>query len=43
MRLVSIGLNDIRRFSHPVRVDGIDAGLNVLPRNCMAGAAEQAK
>jgi len=30
MRLVSIGLNDIRRFSHPVRVDGIDAGLNVL-------------
>ncbi len=30
MKLVSITLNDVRRFSHPVRVEGIAAGLNVL-------------
>ena len=30
MRLVSITLNDIRCFTHPVRIDGIGSGLNVL-------------
>jgi hypothetical protein len=30
MRLVSITLNDIRRFTDPVRISGIGSGLNVL-------------
>ncbi|MSU88691.1 chromosome segregation protein SMC [Rhodobacteraceae bacterium 2CG4] len=30
MRLVSIRLNDVRRFTDPVLIDGIGAGLNVL-------------
>jgi DNA repair exonuclease SbcCD ATPase subunit len=30
MRLVSITLNDVRCFAHPVRIGGIGSGLNVL-------------
>lgn len=30
MKLTSVTLNDIRKFTAPVRVDGIDAGLNIL-------------
>lgn len=30
MRLVSITLNDVRRFTDPVRISGIGSGLNVL-------------